>query len=304
MSLNQSETWKWENWEISWSLSKNSACKNNINILLVHGFGASKNHWRHNQDFLGKFFNCYAIDLLGFGESSQPSALLDYEPPKKNSVKYSFDLWSNQISTFCSKVIKSPVYLVGNSIGGVIALKAAEILKDYCKGVILIDCAQRTMDDKRLKKSEILMNLLRPLLKTLVRQRIISNTLFTRAANPKVIKKILEQAYPSGKNIDEELIEILYQPSKRTNSKEAFRGFINLFDDYLATDLFDKVDTPIQLIWGEKDPWESLSEAKDWKKKFSNIERLDIIEGAGHCPHDEEPEKTNKLICEFLQETK
>ena len=178
------------------------------------------------------------------------------------------------------------------------------MLKVECKGVILIDCAQRTMDDKRLKKSNILMNLMRPVLKTLVRQRFISNTLFTRAANPKVIKKILEQAYPSGKNVDEELIEILYKPSKRNNSKEAFRGFINLFDDYLATDLFDKVNTPIQLIWGEKDPWEPLSEAKEWKDKFSNIKRLDIIKGAGHCPHDEEPEKTNKLIYEFLQETK
>ena len=304
MSFNKSETWQWKNWEISWSLPKKSSGKKKINILLIHGFGASKRHWRHNQDFLGKVFNCYAIDLLGFGESSQPNASLNYEPYKENSIKYSFDLWSNQISTFCSEVIKSPVYLVGNSIGGVIALKAAEILKDECKGVILIDCAQRTMDDKRLKKSDILMNLLRPVLKTLVRQRIISNILFTRAANPKVIKKILEQAYPSGKNIDEELIEILYQPSKRANSKEAFRGFINLFDDYLATDLFDKVIAPIQLIWGENDPWEPLNEAKEWKKKFRNIKRFDVIKGAGHCPHDEEPEETNKLICEFIQETK
>jgi len=40
------------------------------------------------------------------------------------------------------------------------------------------------------------------------------------------------------------------------------------------------------------------------EEKFSNIKRLDIIEGAGHCPHDEEPEATNNLICEFLQETK
>ena len=304
MSLNKSETWKWQNWEISWSLSKRSNFENNTNILLIHGFGASKKHWRHNQDFLGKVFNCYSIDLLGFGESSQPCALLDYEPHKENSIKYSFSLWSHQISTFCSEVIKSPVYLIGNSIGGVIALKAAEILKENCKGIILIDCAQRTMDDKRLKKSDILMNLLRPVLKTLVRQKIISNTLFTRAANPKVIKKILEQAYPTGKNIDQELIDILYQPSRRTNSKEAFRGFINLFDDYLATDLFDKLNVPIQLIWGEKDPWESLREAEEWKKNFSNIKRLDIIEGAGHCPHDEEPEETNKLICEFLHETK
>ena len=303
MSLNKSEIWKWKNFEITWSLSKKSY-ENNINILLIHGFGASKKHWRYNQDFLGKTFNCYAIDLLGFGESSQPKALLNYETHKKNSIKYSFDLWSNQISSFCSEVIKSPVYLVGNSIGGVIALKAAEILQDECKGAILIDCAQRTMDDKRLNKSDILMNLFRPIIKTLVRQRIISNTLFARAANPKIIKKILEQAYPSGKNIDAELIEILYKPSRRKNSKEAFRGFINLFDDYLAPDLLNTVNIPIQLIWGEKDPWESLDEAKKWKKKFSNITRLDIIKGAGHCPHDEEPEKTNQLICEFLQETK
>jgi len=56
--------------------------------------------------------------------------LLDYESNKENSIKYSFNLWGNQISTFCTEVIKSPVYLVGNSIGGGIALKAAEILKD------------------------------------------------------------------------------------------------------------------------------------------------------------------------------
>jgi len=302
--LNKCKTWEWENWEISWSLSKKSTCENSTNIILVHGFGASKKHWRHNQNFLGKIYNCYAIDLLGFGESSQPSSLLSYESHRDNSIRYCFDLWANQISTFCKEVVKSPVYLVGNSIGGVIALKAAEILQEDCKGVILIDCAQRTMDDKRLKKGDILMNLRRPILKTVVRQRIISNTLFTRAANPKVIKKILEQAYPSGKNIDEELIEILHKPSQRKNSKEAFRGFINLFDDYLATDLFDKVDAPIQLIWGEKDPWESLNEAREWKQKFKNIKRLDIINGAGHCPHDEEPEKTNKLINEFIQETK
>ena len=125
-------------------------------------------------------------------------------------------------------------------------------------------------------------------------------TAYVVLKNKKVIKKILEQAYPTGKNIDKDLIEILYQPSQRKNSKEAFRGFINLFDDYLATDLFDKVNAPIQLIWGEKDPWESLSEAKAWKKQFSNIKRLDIIYGAGHCPHDEIPDQVNNHILDWL----
>ena len=304
MLVKKSAKWNWKSWDITWSLSKVSNSKNKKNILLIHGFGASKNHWRHNQDFLGKYYNCYAIDLIGFGESSQPCALLAYESYKKNCIKYSFDLWGNQIATFCSEVIQSNVYLIGNSIGGVIALRAAEILQTKCNGVILIDCAQRTMDDKRLKRGNILMNLLRPVLKTFVRQRIISDILFERAANPKVIKQILKKAYPSGKNIDEELIEILYKPSQRKNSKEAFRGFINLFDDYLATDFFDKLDIPIHLIWGEKDPWESLSEAKDWKNKFKNIKNLGIIKNAGHCPHDEDPQETNRLINNFIQETK
>ena len=92
MSLNKSETWKWKNWEISWSLSKESISEKNIKILLIHGFGASKNHWRYNQDFLGKFSNCYAIDLLGFGKSSQPSALLDYESIKASPMHMTFFL--------------------------------------------------------------------------------------------------------------------------------------------------------------------------------------------------------------------
>ena len=102
MPFKKSENWKWKDWDISWSSSKQSP-NNNLNILLIHGFGASKRHWRHNQDFLGSIYNCYSIDLLGFGESSQPGALLDYESPKENHVKYCFDLWGDQIATFFAK---------------------------------------------------------------------------------------------------------------------------------------------------------------------------------------------------------
>jgi len=296
--------WKWKGWDISWSLANDPLKNSQINILLIHGFGASKDHWRNNQKVFGDFFNCYAIDLLGFGESSQPGAILDHESPKENHVKYCFDLWASQIIDFCKEIVQGPVFLIGNSIGGVISLKAGEILEKDCKGLILIDCAQRTMDDKRLKQKDIVMNLLRPVIKTLVSKRFISRTLFNRAANPSTIKKILTQAYPSGENINDELIQILFKPSQRDGSSEAFRGFINLFDDYLATDLFKKVESEIHLIWGEKDPWESLDEAKDWKENYKKIKSLNIIKNAGHCPHDENPVETNKIILKIIQETK
>ena len=148
------------------------------------------------------------------------------------------------------------------------------------------------------------MNFLRPLIKTLVSKRFISQNLFNRAANPTTIKQILNQAYPSGNNVNDELIQILYQPSQRKGSAEAFRGFINLFDDYLATDLFKKIQTDIHLIWGEKDPWESLEEAKQWLNDYEEIKSLNVIKNAGHCPHDENPEETNKLILKIIHETK
>jgi len=296
--------WQWNDWQISWSIFPTSPSEDKENLLLIHGFGASSEHWRHNQKVLGKFYNCYSIDLLGFGQSSQPIAQLEYERNNNNSVKYCFDLWGEQIFQFCKDVIKGEVVIVGNSIGGIVSLTSAKLLGSQCKGLILIDCAQRKMDDKRLKRNDILMNFLRPLIKTLVSKRFISNSLFDRAANKKVIKKILMKAYPSGENIDDELINILFEPSQRKNSKEAFRGFINLFDDYLATDLFDKISIPIHLIWGENDPWEDLLEAKNWENQYSSIKSLNVVKTAGHCPHDEKPAETNKIILKILQEIK
>ena len=69
MLLIKSKKWNWE-MEIAWSLSNSSLKDNEINILLIHGFGASKEHWRFNQNFLGNYGKCFSIDLLGFGKQS------------------------------------------------------------------------------------------------------------------------------------------------------------------------------------------------------------------------------------------
>ncbi len=42
-------------------------------LLLVHGFGASTDHWRKNIAQLQADFEVWAIDLLGFGRSAKLS---------------------------------------------------------------------------------------------------------------------------------------------------------------------------------------------------------------------------------------
>lgn len=271
-------------------------------VLLIHGFGANTNHWRFNQPVLAQQAPTYAIDLLGFGRSAQPRARLKDEPVASDAVHYGFDLWGQQVADFCTAVVQRPVLLVGNSIGGVVALRAAQLLGERCRGVVLIDCAQRLMDDKQLDTQPTWMAWIRPLLKTMVRQRWLSTALFRNAARPGVIRSVLKQAYPSGNNINDELVQLLFEPTQREGAAEAFRGFINLFDDYLAPQLMAEMSTPVDLIWGEQDPWEPIAEAKRWAQTIKCIRSLEVIPDAGHCPHDECPEPVNEVLKGIVQE--
>jgi pimeloyl-ACP methyl ester carboxylesterase len=217
-------------------------------------------------------------------------------------VHYGFDLWGQQVADFCKEVIDKPVMLVGNSIGGVVALRAAQLLgPEKCKRVVLIDCAQRLMDDKQLATQPAWMRWIRPLLKTMVSQRWLSTALFRNSARPGVIRSVLKQAYPSGQNIDDELVDLLYQPTKRQGAAEAFRGFINLFDDHLAPQLMNTLNIPVDLIWGEKDPWEPIAEAKRWQSTISCISSMNVIAQAGHCAHDEAPMEVNAVLAKIIK---
>ncbi|MBL6739551.1 MAG: alpha/beta fold hydrolase [Synechococcus sp. BS301-5m-G54] len=270
-------------------------------VLLIHGFGANTGHWRFNQPALAALAPTYAIDLLGFGRSDQPRARLKDEPEQPGSVLYGFDLWGQQVADFCRTVIDRPVLLMGNSIGGVVALRAAQLLGDRCCGVVLIDCAQRLMDDKQLATQPAWMAWIRPLLKTMVRQRWLSTTLFRNAARPGVIRSVLKQAYPSGQHVDDALVELLFEPTRRNGAAEAFRGFINLFDDHLAPQLMQHLKVPVDLIWGEQDPWEPLPEAQRWAEQISCVQSISVISGAGHCPHDEAPDRVNPVLLRLLE---
>ncbi len=291
----------WNGLDVAWK-KQGKLTNSPLSTLLIHGFGANKDHWRHNQTVLGTISDCYSIDLIGFGESSQPNACIQGEKEHQSNFCYNFDNWGQQIADFTELVINQPVILIGNSIGGIIALRAAKILGSKCKGIILINCAQRLMDDKQLIKRSLFQKGLRPLLKFFTRQRWLSKNLFRNAANPDFIKKVLQKAYPSGANINEELINILYQPTKGIGAPEAFHGFINIFNDYLAPDLMQQLDIPIDMIWGKEDPWEPISEAEYWFSYFQCIRSLEVIPNSGHCPHDESPELVNPILLKLIQE--
>lgn len=301
------QIWQWNGMDVSLiqtnPQSSETDEKRGSTVVLIHGFGANKEHWRHNVESLANERQVVGIDLIGFGSSEKPRSRLKTES-HDNGWVYSIDNWSQQVVDLIQAKIKGSVQLIGNSIGGVVALNAARILEEKgeaARQVILIDCAQRALDDKRLSEQPLLRRLGRPALKALVQQRWLTRTLFQTIARPGLIRKVLEQAYPSKNNVDTQLIHLLLQPALQANADEAFRGFINLFEDRLATDLLEQLKTPVAMLCGDLDPWEPVEEAMRWTK-YSSVKSIQVLNSVGHCPHDEAPEMVNPLLLDLLRE--
>ncbi|MFM8524597.1 MAG: alpha/beta fold hydrolase [Cyanobacteriota bacterium] len=298
-------SWRWRNQDIRLTRCDGPAGSLHC-VLLIHGFGASRRHWRHTFEALAQEAEVIALDLLGFGLSAKPPSHLADEPPSAGSVQYGIDLWAHQVRD-AARCLASPgrrLHLIGNSIGAVVALRAAELLSadgHPPAQVILIDCAQRTLDDKRLNAKPPWARATRPLLKAAVRQRWLIGPLFRLVAQPAQIRAVLRQAYPSGAGVDPALIRLLHEPSQEPGAIESFRGFINLFDDHLAPDLLARLTVPVRMLWGEADPWEDVNEARRWAETYRCIQDLVVLPGVGHCPHDEAPEQVNPILRRWLK---
>ena len=282
-------------------------------MVLIHGFGACSGHWRYTLPVLAPDCEVIAFDLLGFGGSDKPRSALRDEPLEAGSVRYGFDLWADLVADLAQDELGGRrLHLVGNSIGAMVCLKACLELRQRGQSpfqAILLDCAQRTLDDKRLGEQPPLARLGRPALKSMVRQRWLTNLLFRALARPAVIRQVLLKAYPSGAHVDSELVALLHQPTTDPGAVESFRGFINLFNDHLAPELLAELSRalgpeqpalPVRLLWGGADPWENPEEARRWAQSFPCIQELVVLPGIGHCPHDEAPEQVNPILRRWI----
>ncbi len=124
----EGQYWQWRDQKIYY-VQAGSKKNNKPPLLLVHGFGASTDHWRKNIYQLQEEFEVWAIDLLGFGRSAKPA------------WEYTGNLWQEQLNDFISPVIKQPTVLAGNSLGGYACLCAGAQYPKNVAGVILLNSA-------------------------------------------------------------------------------------------------------------------------------------------------------------------
>lgn len=259
-------------------------------ILFLHGFGASIGHWRKNLAVFSQNHTVYALDLLGFGAS------------EKAIAPYNVNLWVEQIYEFWQTFIQEPVVLVGNSIGSLISLAAAASYPEIVRAVAAI-----SLPDPAVQTEAIPPRLL-PVVETI--QNIVASPpvlrpFFYLVRKPEVIRRWVKLAYSNPNSITEELVEILSGPPC---DRGAARTFCILFRVMGSSklgpsvkEILPSLKIPILLIWGKQDRLIPPSFAKPGKlRQYNSNLQLVEIENAGHCPHDECPERVNELILNWI----
>lgn len=253
-------------------------------LLLVHGFGASTDHWRKNIAELQTEFAVWAIDLLGFGRST------------KADTTYGGDLWRDQLHDFIVEVIGEPVILAGNSLGGYASLCVAAQRPESAKGLILLNSAGPFSDSSAPKKP----NFLQKTIGSLLNQSWASYLLFKYLRQPSVIRKTLNKVYLDRSAVTDRLVADIQRPACDPGAVKVFASVFKSPQGEKVDILLQQLQHPLLMLWGEGDPWMNARDrGKKFRQYYPNL--TEYYFQAGHCPHDEIPEQIDRAIVQWLK---
>jgi len=256
-------------------------------IMLIHGLGDEADSWRHLIPLLNSNgFRVLALDLPGFGRSAAPGRI-----SLKNHAAAILRLLD-------AVKIKpdAPVFLVGNSLGAIVAETTAFKKPGLVKGLILMDGNIPGGPSK-------------------IGLFALAKLLFSRKwyrayrTNPEGAWASLYPYYAdlesmSGADKDFLRERVMARVNSPTQERAFFatqRSLIWAFGAGSAgyAQKIRQFKGKITLLWGEKDRIMPLSTAEPFKTLRNDIE-LGIIPGAGHLPQQEKPADTAKFITEFV----
>lgn len=256
-------------------------------LLLVHGFGASTDHWRKNIVGLSKDFEVWAIDLLGFGRSAKPN------------WQYSGDLWRDQLNDFIVEAIGQPVVLAGNSLGGYASLCVAAQRPQSAAGLILINSAGPFTEIEPQPEPDLVRKIWGEIALSILRQSWANYLLFLYIRQRSVIRKTLEKVYLDQSAVTDRLVEEIYRPACDPGAPQVFGSVFGNPGGEKVDVLLQQLTCKLLLIWGEADPWMNARQRSEkFRKYYPQLKECYLQ--AGHCPHDEVPEQVNSIIAEWV----
>jgi pimeloyl-ACP methyl ester carboxylesterase len=283
----KTEYWYWQRQRIRYQRSGEEGPA----LVLVHGFGASSDHWRKNLPDWGVDHRVFAIDLLGYGFSDKPAP--------GDPLAYTFENWGQLLVDFCREVVGGPAVLVGNSIGCIVVMQAAVLAPELTLGLVVLNCSLRLLHERKRSVLPWYRRAPAPLLQKLLAWEPLGRFFFDRLATPNSLRKILCQAYGRDEAVTDELIQWLLAPAFTPGALAVFVSFIQYSFGPLAEDLLPLIEAPVLMLWGELDPWEPIELGRELGE-YPAVTEFVALPGLGHCPQDEGPELVNPKVRDWV----
>ena len=244
-------------------------------IIMVHGFGGSKDNWLTFAKYFTPNYRVIIPDLSGFGDSSKPP-----------NARYNIMSQVERLNLFVKELKLTRFHLVGNSMGGNIVGNYAADYPEMVNTLALFDAA----GVKSPIKGELILFL-------------------EKGINPLVVKdvneydKFLEFVYLKPPQMP--------SPVKQHLAKQAIEaGPLNkkifmdtMADTFILESKLNKITAPTLIVWGDSDKLIHISSVPIFEKNIKNSKSV-IIKECGHLPMMEKPKETASIYQDFLKGNK
>ena len=251
-------------------------------LLLLHGMAGSSDTWRAVMPQLSKRYRVIAPDLLGHGQSAKPRG------------DYSLGAFAAWLRDLLDELGVTSVTLVGQSLGGGVAMQFVYQHPDYCRRLVLISSGGLGQDvgwTLRLLSapgSELLLPAIT--LPPLIRAGEKLRSWFSA----------VNVGSPRGAEMWS-----AYSSLADSQTRQAFLRTLRSVVDYRgqAVSALNKLhltsELPLMVIWGDQDRIIPVDHGFALDQHRPGC-RIEVLDGVGHFPHVEKPDVVVDLLDDFI----
>ena len=251
-------------------------------VLFVHGWPVSGATFRTLLPHLSDHVTCHLLDLPGAGSSRFTA---DTPLTIENHIR--------SVRRVIDMLELDDVAVVGHDSGGLIA-RHAVAGDPRLRALGLINTEQTRGPSWRFRSF-------------LAGRRIpgFGTAIGWLAGRPRLRRNrfVLGDAFADASLLDGEFDEFFLQPLHRSpERRDAAIRLLRSFEDHYIRDLAElhrRIDVPVQLVWGDRDPFFPVEWAKEMVGTFSDA-RLAVVDGAGLFAHEERPSEVARALLPTL----
>ena len=248
-------------------------------VVLIHGLGASVVTWSENMEALAQHHQVFALDLPGHGDSDKPE--IDYSVPSG----------AHFLAAFLDALGLASAALIGNSVGGLLALRTALSYPQRVSHLVLVDAAGLGREVSWFLRLASL-----PLLGELLERPNVQSTdglARSISSNPAAVDATVLEELKRVRNLKGAKRAVL----KAIRSCIGLRG---LKADHIELSRLSRIKIPVLVVWGEEDRVLPVVHAYRIAQHVKNV-RVEVFPGCGHWPQMEDARRFNALVLDFLR---